>query len=131
MSTADPTAPNPRPRLLLIDDEPLIGMVVQRMFAADYDVVPTTSAAKGLQILSRDGPFAVILCDLMMPERTGMDVYAELVRTHPEHARRMVFLTGGAFSPETNAFLDQVPNERIVKPFDAKQFHASLQRALR
>jgi CheY-like chemotaxis protein len=131
MIPPDSTAPHPRPRLLLIDDEPIIGMVLQRMFAADYDIVSATSATKGLQILNHDGPFAAVLCDVMMPERTGMDVYAELQRTHPEHARRMVFLTGGAFTPETRAFLDQVPNEQVGKPFDAKLFRATLERAVR
>ena len=54
----------------------------------------------------------------MMPIMSGMDLYDELCRLAPEQARRVVFLTGGAFTPRGQAFLDQVPNPRLDKPFD-------------
>jgi CheY-like chemotaxis protein len=63
----------------------------------------------------------VILCDLMMPDLTGMDLHAELTATAPEVARRMVFLTGGAFTPAARAFMDQVQNARVDKPFDPQK----------
>jgi CheY-like chemotaxis protein len=60
----------------------------------------------------------VILCDLMMPDMTGMDLHAELARKLPEQATRMIFLTGGAFTPRAREFLDEVPNQRLEKPCD-------------
>jgi CheY-like chemotaxis protein len=62
--------------------------------------------------------YDVILCDLIMPEMTGMDVYrAALQRTTPMHDR-IVFMTGGAFTQRARDFLESVPNLRIEKPFE-------------
>lgn len=66
----------------------------------------------------------MILCDLMMPDMSGVDVFEELQRTAPDHARRVVFLTGGAFTPATRRFLDEVKNLRIGKPFDGAELRA-------
>ena len=64
--------------------------------------------------------FDVIFSDLMMPQMTGMDFYRELTRVSPSDAARIVFVTGGAFTPVATQFLEQVSNERIEKPFTPK-----------
>jgi CheY-like chemotaxis protein len=56
-----------------------------------------------------------------------MELYDELIRRHPQAAERVVFLTGGAFTPDAKAFLDRVPNEQIEKPFDPKSLRALIQ----
>jgi FixJ family two-component response regulator len=67
----------------------------------------------------------------MMPQMTGMELHAELVRLAPELAGRMVFVTGGAFTPGARAFLDNIPNQRLEKPFDAQQLRAVLNDRIR
>ena len=62
--------------------------------------------------------FDLILCDLMMPEMTGMDFYAALASRSESLARRVVFMTGGAFTPTAREFLDRVDNPRLDKPVD-------------
>lgn len=108
-----------RARVLVIDDEEMIGSVIRRMLAADCDVTPVTSAIEGLRLLRESGPFDLILCDLMMPEMNGMELYEELARNDPEMVQRIVFLTGGAFTLQSREFLDRVANPRLEKPFDA------------
>jgi CheY-like chemotaxis protein len=54
----------------------------------------------------------------MMPTMTGMELHDELARREPALAARMSFLTGGAFTPRARAFLAEVPNPRLEKPFD-------------
>ena len=63
--------------------------------------------------------YDVILCDLLMPEMTGMDVYADFKSRDPDLAGRMVFLSGGAVTQKARDFYEQVPNTKIEKPFDA------------
>ena len=70
--------------------------------------------------------FDVILCDLMMPVMNGMDLYAEIERLCPDQALKIVFLTGGAFTPALQAFLSRVHNERIEKPFDVSALQATI-----
>ena len=115
-----------RRRILVIDDEPLIGTVIRRMLAADYDVVPVTSAADGLKALREAGPFELVMCDLMMPEMSGMEFYDELRAVNANLADNMVFLTGGAFTADARAFLDRVANERMEKPFDTSALRAMI-----
>ena len=71
-------------------------------------------------------PYDVILCDLMMPVMTGMDLYAELAATRPALAARMIFMTGGTFTARARDFLAAVPNPAIDKPFDLSALSALL-----
>jgi signal transduction histidine kinase len=113
-----------RGRILVVDDEPMISKVVQRALSPDHDVTTITSAGEALRRIAAGERFDVILCDLLMPQMTGMDLHAELLRVEGEQAMRMVFLTGGAFTPRARLFLDEVPNQRIEKPFAAPHLRA-------
>jgi CheY-like chemotaxis protein len=62
--------------------------------------------------------FDVIVCDLMMPGMTGMQVHEHLSRTAPEQAERMIFLTGGAFTPQMKAFVRRPDRVYLQKPFE-------------
>jgi CheY-like chemotaxis protein len=106
-----------RGRILVVDDEPMVGNVVQRTLAPEHDLTALTSAADALALISKGERFDLILCDLMMPVMTGVEFHAALDKIAPDQAARMVFLTGGAFTPLARAFLDAVPNPRLDKPF--------------
>ena len=116
---AAPAPATPRGgRILVIDDDPHIGAIARETLAAEHHVVVVTNAAAALGLV-RDGErFDLILCDLMMPAMTGMDLHDELTRLEPALAARMSFLTGGAFTPRAQAFLAEVANPRLDKPFD-------------
>ncbi|MCB9727058.1 MAG: response regulator [Deltaproteobacteria bacterium] len=113
-----------RARVLVIDDEPLITTVIARTLAADHDVSTTVEAKQALDRIRGGETFDVILCDLMMPQMTGMELHAALAEFAPEQASRVIFLTGGAFTPAARSFLDLVPNQRVEKPFDAQHLRA-------
>lgn len=111
-----------RGRIFVIDDEQLITMAVRRLLSADHDVESANRAADALERLRAGESFDVILCDLMMPQMTGMDLYVELEQLGI--ADRMIFLTGGAFTPAARQFLDRIPNQRVEKPFDGRHLRA-------
>jgi len=64
------------------------------------------------------GEFDLVLCDLLMPDLTGMDVHDKVMAAAPDVAERMVFMTGGAFTARAREFLERVPNARFDKPID-------------
>jgi CheY-like chemotaxis protein len=115
------TAPPPvaRRRVLIIDDEAAIGRSLGGLLGAHHDVVVMTRAADALPRITAGEAFDVILCDLMMPEMSGMAFHAQVQAIAPDLARRVVFLTGGAFTAAARDFLARVPNARLEKPFDA------------
>jgi hypothetical protein len=47
-----------------------------------------------------------------------VDVHRWAVEHHPQLARRIIFLTGGAFTPNARAYLERLDNPQIEKPFD-------------
>ncbi len=113
-----------RGRVLVIDDEPMAVRVMQRILSPEHEVVAFGCAAKALDFITGGTRFDVILCDLMMPQMTGMEFYAALNRLDPAQAARIIFVTGGAFTPAARTFLDAVPNQRVEKPFDAQHLRA-------
>jgi CheY-like chemotaxis protein len=120
-AVAEPAArPVDRLRLLLVDDEPAICRSLEILWRDDHDVVSATRATEALARVTAGESFDVILCDLMMAEMNGMQLYEALCELSPRIARRVLFLTGGAFTPASQEFLERVPNLRVDKPFDIK-----------
>jgi CheY-like chemotaxis protein len=106
-------------RVLVIDDEAAVGRTIQRLLGEAYEVVVLTAGGDAIELLvGKAEDFDLILCDLTMPDITGMDVYTQIMQARADVGERFVFMTGGTFSPRTRDFLDQVPNERLDKPFD-------------
>lgn len=116
--------PRRRARILVVDDEPLIIRGIQRVLAKEHDVVTCVAAKDALALIGSGEVFDVILCDLMMPVMTGMDLHHELSRVAPAQASKMVFMTGGAFTASASRFLSETHREHVEKPFD----HAALRR---
>lgn len=106
-----------RARVLVVDDEPLIASSLKRTLR-DHDVTVVSSGRGAIEVLEGDHGFDLVFCDLMMPELTGMDVYEWLQRARPGMEARMVFITGGTFTPRASAFLESIPNMRFEKPFE-------------
>jgi len=104
--------------VLIIDDEPMILGALRRALGGEYRVTCLSDGREALARFAAGERFDVILCDLMMPDTTGMDLYAAIDRLAPGQGQRMIFVTGGAFTPRAREFLDRVPNPRIEKPVD-------------
>ena len=119
----EPSGPARRRRasVLVIDDEPLIGATIERVLGDAYDIEATTNPDAAIARLADGARFDLILCDLMMPGRNGMDVHAAVARSSPDQAQRMVFLTGGAFSAAAKEFLSQSGSPIVDKPFSVDE----------
>lgn len=117
-------------RVLLIDDERAVGESLAIALREEHDVVTLTSAAEARACFAAGEHFDAVLCDLVMPGETGMQLFQYVRDSHPELARRFAFMTGGAFLPEAERFLCQVDNPRIEKPFDVAAVRALVARML-
>ena len=116
---------------MVVDDEPQIGRTLRLLLEPEHDVIAVTSGREALDRISKSEHFDIILCDLMMPEMTGSDLYDALTRLGDDVASRLVFMTGGVFSQRTQEFLDRIPNERIEKPFDMGALQDLIRRHVR
>jgi CheY-like chemotaxis protein len=109
--------------VLVVDDEELVVKAMARALEG-HVVVSANSGRQAIDLLDRGEPFDLVLCDVMMPDLMGEDVYEAARRVGME--RRIVFITGGAFTSAARAFLDSVPNRRIEKPFSRDRVRSLL-----
>jgi PAS domain S-box-containing protein len=121
-AVARPLAPTQTPtaqrgRVLIVDDEPAVGRALRRILR-EHDVELATSGRQALERLTADSSFHVVLCDVMMPDLTGKDLYETIQQGGSGLDKRFVFVSGGAFTPGARDFLARVPNPTLEKPFD-------------
>lgn len=118
-------------RILVIDDEVDVGQSIERALAR-HDVTTLTSAKKALALFDEEhAEFDVIFCDLMMPEMSGMDFFARLRSTHADQAKRVVFISGGTFTPRAMEFIDEVDNPLLEKPFSVTELREAVARTVK
>lgn len=108
--------PRPRLRILVVDDEES----VLRYLAVSLSHHDVTTEVDGDAAVERatEGTFDIILCDLMMPRKTGMEIHADLQQRRPAMADRMIFMTGGIFVEEAADFLSGLSGRWVEKPID-------------
>ncbi len=104
-------------RVLVVDDDASVAASIRRLLAPAQEVVVCTDAREALGRLGRGEAFDLVICDLMMPGISGIELHETLARMAPDLARDMIFITGGAFTPGARAFLARSPHIWIEKPF--------------
>ena len=113
-------------RILVVDDEPLIGEGIRRALRGHHVEI----ARGGREAIDRceASEFDLVLCDVMMPEVSGMEVYGKLQTTRPGLEPKFVFMTGGAFTPKARVFLESVEAEHLEKPFSVRELRRLVNR---
>jgi CheY-like chemotaxis protein len=117
-------------KILLIDDEPLIRTLVAKLLSSRHRVTCVDGVRPALAELHQNQAFDLILCDLMMPGESGMDFYGVLQRLYPSLVRKVAFVTGGAFTPDTAKFLETAARPVLGKPFTLDSLLAFVDRTV-
>ena len=108
-------APDQRPRLLLVDDEPTNLQVLRHVLQADYRLLFATDGARALQVAREQQP-QLILLDIMMP---GMDGYAVCRALKADAATAsipVIFITALNDSQDETAGFDVGGVDYLTKP---------------
>ena len=115
-------------RILVIDDEPSLVGALRRALSREHEVSVVFGGAEALDLLFEDPDhFDVILCDLCMPDLSGLELHQTLLAVHPRLAARIVFMTGGLINVNEQRRFAALPNSRVSKPFDLAQLRQVLQ----
>jgi two-component system cell cycle sensor histidine kinase/response regulator CckA len=127
-----PPAPDAQPRavvgpkglhILLVDDEPAVRAFVQGTLS-QHEVACVSSGRDAIAAIDAR-KFDVVLCDLMMPDLTGLDVYAHARKAAPELARRFLFVTGASV-PNEAAGTPSLGAPVLQKPFGIEELEQAL-----
>ncbi len=104
-----------RPRVLVIDDEPLIGRAIKRSLPG-YEVIYEERASRAIERVGEGEMFDIVLCDLTMPSTDGLSVLQAIVKLAPELDGRIALMTGGA----SDAAWEEITSRKVTvinKPF--------------
>jgi PAS domain S-box-containing protein len=124
-----PPAIEPRGRLLFVDDEQDMCDVMQDALAPYHNVVTTTHAGQALELLATGQRFDVILCDMRMPEMTGIGFHTRLGTSNPAQASRVVLMSGG-FTRRPGDCPIALPRPLLEKPFAIEQVLSLMREAM-
>lgn len=108
--------PPSHPRILAVDDENDILLLVRTSLGDDYDVDTALSGAEALAKVQEKRPDLIIL-DMMMPEMDGIEVLEKIRSTAATADIPVIFLTGVSEKAKIREALDKGTQYYIVKPF--------------
>jgi PAS domain S-box-containing protein len=117
-------APVRRHRVLIVDDEPRVAQALKRMLHGDHELTVASCGAEAIAHLAAGERFDVIITDVMMPNMTGIELYDRLEDLAPDQAARVIFLSGGVFTAQTQTRLEASGNPQLTKPVSSQELRA-------
>jgi signal transduction histidine kinase len=123
--------PHARGRILVVDDDSSVLVVIARVLHGLHDVVARDDARDALDLIEGGERYDLVLCDLTMPHLDGTELYERVRSIDPAQASRFVFITGAVVDSDAAARLASLGNERLDKPFTNEQLRDVARRAAR
>jgi DNA-binding response OmpR family regulator len=104
-------------KALVVEDEPSIRDICSRILTVEGYDVTFAENGKIAEMRIAENKYDLILCDIRLPEVSGIDCYIFLQKEHYEQTKKVIFMTGGIMSNETTNFLEKSGRPYILKPF--------------
>lgn len=114
-----------RYRILIVDDDGNFLNAIFRSFT-EHEVLTARSGYAALREIQKDARFDAILCDLMMKGMSGWQLYEEISKRRPGLEKKMIFVTGGPFTPKASDFVGKVKNVILEKPVDMSKVRKAI-----
>jgi PAS domain S-box-containing protein len=121
-------APVRRHRVMIVDDEPRVAQALKRMLHGDHELTLASCGAEAIEHVSAGERFDAIITDVMMPNMTGIELFDRLEHVAPDQAMRVIFLSGGVFTAQTQTRLEASGNPQLTKPVSAQELRACVAR---
>lgn len=116
-------------RIVVVEDEPAIRRgVSDALRIAGYDVMEASDGVAGLVASSQSG-IDLVLLDILMPRKDGLEVLCELRKVHP--TRPVILLTARGTEDDRVRGLKLGADDYVVKPFSARELLARVEAVLR
>lgn len=119
------------PTVLLVDDDMAVLSAYRRTLQVeDISIEFALSGAQALRRLLSDKPPDVVICDMVLPDVSGVEVYRRSVAAEPSYRQRFAVATGAASVPEVAAFLATFSGPVLYKPVEGAQLAAAVRTCL-
>jgi CheY-like chemotaxis protein len=117
--------PGPKPKVLIVDDEPLVRMTIADLLRlGGFDVLEAAAGVQALQMLA-EHPVAALVSDVRMPGMDGVDLSHRARAAHPQIP---IVLVSGDTCPD--AALLPAGTYYLPKPTNVRKLIATVLRAI-
>ncbi|HTO98965.1 MAG TPA: response regulator [Myxococcales bacterium] len=118
------------PRILVIDDEQTVALMIRRALEEDHEVTVEHSALGAVDRIARGERYDALIADLNLADGDAIWIRDELRRIDPALPSRLLVLTGGASTKAGQAFLEEPGVRWLQKPFRARELQERLEEVL-
>lgn len=116
--------------IYVVEDEALVARAIRRTLGNSYRVEFFDGADSALEALEEDGEPAAIICDIMMPGKTGLDLYRLVEKRYPGFIDSFIFLSGGVFSESMENRISEIKAPRVAKPFSSDHLRETVKQVV-
>jgi CheY-like chemotaxis protein len=127
-SSVPRSAPSLIRRVLVVDDDALVAEALARALEGEAEVDVMNDGRQAVERLAAGDRWDVILCDLLMTGLSGMALYGETLRRAPDAAGAFVFMTAGAFTSGSRAFVESMAGRCVEKPIEVERIREIVRR---
>ena len=113
--------------MLIVDDEPNIIDLLKTALADRFEISVAEDGLSALELI-RKNEFETMICDMMMPGMSGMELFSLIENSNPVLAAYTIFITGGAFTPRASEFLEHPQRMVLEKPFSIADLRSFVER---
>lgn len=121
----------PKPRLLLVEDDPAILRAQEIRLRRFFDVTSAIDGVEALAILERGARFDMVVTDVVMPRCNGFELFGRIAARWPDLMPRVVFLTNELYTPDADEFFSHVPNRKVAKREGTDALVSVIERVIR
>jgi len=118
-------------RILIVEDEPSIGIMCQRVLTREGFEVDIAVNGTLAQEMIEKKQYHIYLIDIRTPKMNGAALYQWLQKNHPQVANLVIFTTGSVIDEKTTAFIEQSGRPFLPKPFTPDELTAIVKETLK
>jgi len=121
---------NGKKRILVVEDEAVLGRLCQRVLAADGFEVDLANNGLTAREIAAEKDYDLCISDIRLPGITGMQLYEHWKNSGNPLAERLIFVTGDTLNNTIQDFLEHSGRPCIMKPFDPREFSSAVRKAV-
>jgi signal transduction histidine kinase len=114
-----------RPKVLVVDDELGPRESISYLLSDEFEVIAVDRVDRGLELIAKES-FAVVVMDIRMPQKNGIQGLEEMRRIDPEVS--IIMMTGYGALSTAQAAISLGANEYLKKPFDVDLLQQAVRR---
>jgi len=118
-------------KILLVEDEPVIGRLFKRILSGEgFDVDFVQDGRVAMEAVNKNH-YDLCVSDIRLPGITGIQLYEHLKANHPRLSLHMIFITGDTMNANIQLFLQESGLPCLVKPFTPEDLVANVKKLLK